>query len=188
MSRDPDRYDIGIFGTGAVGKSSIALCFVRDTFKDGYIPTNEDSLEKKITIDGTEVVVEIVGTCGQGVFEEIRYRLVNRIKSAIFVYDASNDNTFAELPDMVNEVTKRADKPIPYVFVANKMDLMSDGKPVKEEEARGLASKYNSQLFLTSAKLDQNIVPVFEYIIREMMKKKPEAKSEQKPESCCNIQ
>lgn len=45
-------FQIPIIGMGNVGKSSITVRFVQDTFVDNYDPTIEDSYRKQIEVDG----------------------------------------------------------------------------------------------------------------------------------------
>ena len=43
MPEQSNDYRVVVFGAGGVGKSSLALRFVKGTFRDAYIPTIEDT-------------------------------------------------------------------------------------------------------------------------------------------------
>ena len=45
---EQNDYRIVVFGAAGVGKSSLVLRFVKDTFKDSYIPTIEDTYRQVI--------------------------------------------------------------------------------------------------------------------------------------------
>ena len=63
---------LAMLGGGSVGKSAITLQFIRGSFVAEYDPTIEDSFEKKVVVDGSEVAVDILDTAGQDVCMYVR--------------------------------------------------------------------------------------------------------------------
>ena len=54
-------FHIAILGGVSVGKTQIALRFIRDTFNTTWVPTIEDSYKKSVYVDKSTSVLEIVG-------------------------------------------------------------------------------------------------------------------------------
>lgn len=42
MANENSEYRVVVFGAGRVGKSSLVLRFLKDTFRESYVPTVED--------------------------------------------------------------------------------------------------------------------------------------------------
>jgi small GTP-binding protein len=65
MPKAKNSYKIVLMGVGGVGKTAIALQFVKGTFLEKYDPTIEDSYRKEIENDKKEKsVFEILDTAG----------------------------------------------------------------------------------------------------------------------------
>jgi len=56
----------------AVGKSSVVLRFITNTFGEEYLPTIEDRYRKVIDVNGTTVNLDILDTAGQEEFTSAR--------------------------------------------------------------------------------------------------------------------
>jgi hypothetical protein len=59
-------------GSGGVGESAVTIQLVQGSFVVVYDPTVEDSCKKAITVNGTEVSVNILDTTGQDDFKTLR--------------------------------------------------------------------------------------------------------------------
>ena len=99
MTSRLNPYKIVVFGSGGVGKSSITLRFVTDTFNSEYLPTVcshvcilpwtavqqiEDCYRKNCVVDNKTAFLDILDTAGQ---EE--YRCTSLFAAASAVTDCS---------------------------------------------------------------------------------------------------
>ena len=46
MPEQSNDYRVVVFGAGGVGKTSLVLRFIKDEFRDSYVPTIEDTYRK----------------------------------------------------------------------------------------------------------------------------------------------
>jgi len=87
-----------LLGESSVGKSSILQRFTKDEFKDVLVSTvSEYYTEKKLDINGIEVILEIWDTAGQERYRTLVRNYYKGSKAAILVYDISQKITFDEL-------------------------------------------------------------------------------------------
>ncbi len=68
----PPAIAIALIIYPGVGKSSIVLRFVTDTFTDEYLPTIEDCYRKTVHINGKTSHLDILDTAGQEEFSSAR--------------------------------------------------------------------------------------------------------------------
>ena len=69
MHQTVPEYKMCMVGGGGIGKSSITLQFVQDTFVKDIVPTLEDNYRKQTEVDGQTVMLDILDTFGQ--YDEI---------------------------------------------------------------------------------------------------------------------
>ena len=87
-----------LLGESSVGKSSILQRYTKDEFKDVLVSTvSEYYTEKKLDINGIEVILEIWDTAGQERYRTLIRNYYKGSKAAILVYDISQKITFDEL-------------------------------------------------------------------------------------------
>jgi len=160
-----------VFGSGGVGKSSIKLRFVTDTFNSEYLPTIEDCYRKNCLVDGKAAHLDILDTAGQEEYSALRDQWVREGRAFLLVYSCTSRQTFEEIPSfrerilMVNE-----DEVVPMVLVANKCDLESERK-VSKEEGQRLAEEYGGIPFIEVSALKAiNCDRVFHDAVREIRK------------------
>lgn len=163
------NFKVVLLGEGCVGKTSVALRYVEDTFDDKQISTLQASfLNKKLNINGKRVNLAIWDTAGQERFHAlgpIYYRMSN---GAILVYDITNKDTFQTVKNWVKELKKILGSEICLAIAGNKVDLEKD-LSVSIEEAEEYAQQVGAMHFHISAKLNQNIEEMFLDLTRRMI-------------------
>lgn len=60
-----DEMKFVMLGTGAVGKSSITIQFIKGEYRDSYNPTIEDAYTKQCSVDSRPVKINLLDTAGQ---------------------------------------------------------------------------------------------------------------------------
>jgi len=160
-----------VFGSGGVGKSSITLRFVTDTFNSEYLPTIEDCYRKNCVVDSKNAFLDILDTAGQEEYSALRDQWVREGRAFLLVYSVTSRQTFEEIPAfrerilLVNE-----DEVVPMVLVANKCDLEGERK-VSYQEGKALAEEYGGIPFIECSALKAiNCNEVFFEAVREIRK------------------
>jgi GTPase KRas protein len=182
MTSKLNPYKVVVFGSGGVGKSSVTLRFVTDTFSSEYLPTIEDCYRKNCMVDNKAAFLDILDTAGQEEYSALRDQWVREGKAFVLVYSCTSRATFEEIPSfrerivMVNE-----DEAVPMVLVANKCDLERERK-VSYQEGKALADEYGGIPFIECSALKAiNCNEVFFEAVREARKMEAQ-KEKEKPE------
>jgi small GTP-binding protein len=172
---------ICLLGDGAVGKTCLIQRFVKNIFREDYIPTiGTRTSRKKIIIEKPElqknfnldlIIWDILGQIS------LRKRLhptyLKGAKGAFLVCDLTRGETLEHLDDWVDSLSSEW-RMVPSVFVANKSDLGNEYEFGKKE-IDSIASTYDSNFYTTSAKTGENVENAFtslgEKIIEDLIKK-----------------
>ena len=164
-----------IIGDASVGKTSIILRYVNNTFSDNIKPTiGCDHYEKEIdTGAGQQVKLSIWDTAGQERFRGLASSYYKKAKCIILVYDITKKASFEKLDFWRDEIMNFADEDILVVMVGNKTDAQ-DKREVLRDEAEAFAQKHGYFYLETSAleNGDQHIQKVFEYVAENINKKR----------------
>ncbi|KAG0030262.1 hypothetical protein BGZ82_007505 [Podila clonocystis] len=170
-SANARKVSIVLIGDGAVGKSAMALRFLRDQFHDEYDPTIEDSYCKHVEVDGQEYTLEITDTAGQ---EEYRGQWNETFMKAadgfICIYSIESLSSFKELVGMRDQIwqTKESQN-VPMIVAANKCDLEA-AREVTVEVGKAFAAESHAFFAETSAKTGFNIQEMVVELVRAIAK------------------
>eukprot|EP01105_Mastigella_eilhardi_P028262 TRINITY_DN919_c0_g1_i6.p1 TRINITY_DN919_c0_g1~~TRINITY_DN919_c0_g1_i6.p1 ORF type:complete len:701 (-),score=168.24 TRINITY_DN919_c0_g1_i6:67-2169(-) len=163
-------YRIVVVGTGGVGKSAFTISFVRNEFIEEYDPTIEDSYRQHISVDGNEIVFDILDTAGQDEFSAVRDQYTRTGQGFLLMFSMVSNASFTQMRDLYTHVleVKDADH-VPCVLVGNKGDLVSEFH-VSVEEATTMAKQFNDAPFLlASAKTRHNVEAAFHELARRIL-------------------
>ena len=126
MTSEPN-FKVVLLGEGCVGKTSLALRFVEDTFSEKHVTTLQASfLSKKIIRKGKKIAgLSIWDTAGQERFHALGPIYYRDADGAVLVYDITDGDSFGKARNWVRELRKMLGQDIKIVLAGNKIDLDS---------------------------------------------------------------
>lgn len=162
LSNTPEySYRIVVLGDYAVGKSSIALQYVKSEFN-----THEEStigaafLAKTILIAGSYIKYEIWDTAGQERYNSLIPMYYRGAHGALVVYDITSNKSFERAQAWIKELSIEKPSNFLKVLVGNKVDL-EERREVACEAAQEYAQQHGLLFYETSAKEGINIESIF---------------------------
>lgn len=176
-------YKLVVFGSGGVGKSSIVLRFVTDTFSTEYLPTIEDCYRKTCLVDQKTAFLDILDTAGQEEYSALRDQWVREGRAFLLVYSVTSRQAFEEIPQFRDRILLvNEDEVVPMVLVGNKCDLEAE-RQISTEEGRQLAADYGGIPFVECSALKSlRCDEVFYEAVREIRKMDASVEKEKKEE------
>ncbi|KAL4002653.1 Ras-related protein Rab-18 [Acanthocheilonema viteae] len=158
-----------IIGESGVGKSSLMLRFVDDTFDPEIAATiGVDFRVTSMMVDQNRVKLAIWDTAGQERFRTLTPSYYRGAQGVICVYDVSNRQTFERLGHWMNEVDTYSTKTDAVkMLVGNKIDISS--REVTREEGLEFAKKYRMLFIEASAKTREGVQCAFEELIEKIL-------------------
>jgi len=174
------QYRVCLLGDGGVGKTAITIQFCSNIFVDEYDPTIEDSFRKTTTVDGEEIVIDLLDTAGQEEFRALREKWILSSDGFIIVYAINSRESYEMIDNFISQVTKTVDKEkskLALTLIANKADLESKrevGRAEGESKAKEIGP--DVRFVETSAKERTNVDEPILDLIRLIRKSKPAVK------------
>ncbi|MHA1227184.1 MAG: Rab family GTPase [Candidatus Hodarchaeales archaeon] len=170
---------IVLIGDGAVGKTSLRQRFMGTGFKTNYLPTlGADFVSKSITINGTDMSLQIWDLAGQPTFKQIRKLYYRNAIGAMLVFDITDRQSLLNLKYWAKElITYSKSSKISVVVLGNKCDL-TDREWVNELEVNEIIDdlKVNEPIkneiyyYQTSAKENRNVDNAFISLGKNILK------------------
>ena len=162
-------YKILIVGDINAGKTSILDQFTNQHFDGSYISTIGIDFNVKILSikDGINVKLQIWDTCGQERFRALTRSYYRNADAIIIVYDITSTKSFENAKIWIKEVEQYVDSSVLAVLAGNKSDLYINRK-VQYFQGYQLAQEKQMEFFETSAKYDNNIETLFQFIAHKL--------------------
>ncbi len=143
------------------------LRFVSDAFsEDQVVSIGEDFREKKVTVDGKTVTLQLWDTAGQERYRIITSSFYHNAHGVMIVYDVTNRESFENVGRWSQEVDRYLDVGV-KVVVGNKTDL--DGGAALADEAAEVCDNIGAAHYLASAKTGKGIAEIFEGLARGLI-------------------
>ncbi|OMJ73520.1 hypothetical protein SteCoe_27781 [Stentor coeruleus] len=165
MDKAPLQLKIVLLGDAGVGKSSIVLRYVTDSFKtdaDGTVGASY--MGKIINFEDVMVKLNIWDTAGQERYHSLAKMYYRDANAAILVYDITKQESFDGMIRWYNEVKQNSNPNILVAIAGNKEDLVAN-ENVPPENAITYAESIKAVYRRTSAKNSQGIEALFKEII-----------------------
>ncbi|KAI9341258.1 putative GTP-binding protein ypt1 [Zopfochytrium polystomum] len=150
-----------LIGDSGVGKSCLLLRFADDTYTESYISTiGVDFKIRTIELEGKTVKLQIWDTAGQERFRTITSSYYRGAHGIIVVYDVTDQETFNNVKQWLQEIDRYAVEGVNKLLVGNKSDLTSK-KVVEFNAAKEFADQLQIPFLETSAKNSSNVEQAF---------------------------
>ena len=173
MSDDRRLWKIVLCGDGAVGKTSLRKQYLGLGFETDYLSTmGADFALFDTTIGETQIRWQIWDLAGQPMFEDVVTAYYTKIFGGVVVYDVTRKQTFDNVKRWVNNMLSNSgrDKDVPFVLLANKIDLREEGaETVSTEEGQKLADSLGVPFIETSAKSGEGVQDAFARLGKEIL-------------------
>ena len=161
-----------VIGNGKVGKSTLALKFVKNIFTTEYKQTlGVDFLNIKKYIKKIDQTIDfyIWDTAGQDHFNAITRRYYRGADACLIVFAINDKDSFIQVKSWHKKMKNECGD-IPTALVMSKIDLKEEQK-ISDEEAEKLAKELGIKLFKVSSKEGIMVEECFEYLAEKNYQK-----------------
>jgi len=160
-----------VLGAGGVGKSCLTAQFVHNEWIESYDPTIEDSYRTQVSVDGRQIILEILDTAGTEQFVAMRDLYMKTGQGFLLVFSITSQSSMEELGGLREEIIRiKDDENVPMVIVGNKADL-EDSRSVARAKAFSTSQRWGAPYYEASARTRTNVDEVFIDLCRQMLRK-----------------
>ncbi len=141
-------------GDASVGKTSLILRYVNNTFSDNVKPTiGCDQFYKDVNVSGVNVKLTIWDTAGQERFRGLTSAYYKNARCIVIVFDITKKSSFDKIDFWRNEIYNYADEGVPIMLIGNNLDL-KDKRKVFKEDATSYVNKHNFSRYMETSALE----------------------------------
>ena len=164
-------FKIVLIGDTCVGKSCILVRFSDDVFNENYVTTiGVDFRFKTMIVKNKIAKIQIWDTAGQERYRSITTAYYRGAAAIIICCDSTNKESFYNINNWIDEISKYTDKEVDKLILMNKCDLVDDRQIDKSEMAK-FEKENGIKIMEVSAKTGNGIDKAFEYIIEKLIDK-----------------
>ena len=173
MTSEPTMtFKVLTIGESGVGKTCVLRRFVENKFLKNHLATiGIDFKTKTLNINNQEIKLKIWDTAGQERFRNITTQYYKGADGIVLVYDVTDEASYDKIRDWMDQILSNTQQDdIGLVLLGNKCDM--EPRNVTEEMGKKMAEELKINYFETSALNGQGIKEAFEYLARDIMKKR----------------
>ncbi|EGG20448.1 Rab GTPase [Cavenderia fasciculata] len=171
MSEAEKSFKVVLLGEGCVGKTSIVLRYIQNTFVDKHVMTQHAGFfQKNINIAGKRVGLTIWDTAGQERFHALGPIYYRGSQGAIVVYDITDADSYTKAKNWIKELKAMLGNDIVLCLIGNKCDL-EKSRVITLEESEAYAASVGAKHYGTSAKLNKGVEELFLDLTKRMLTK-----------------
>ncbi|KAJ3433770.1 ras and ef-hand domain-containing protein [Anaeramoeba flamelloides] len=167
------QFKIVFLGESAVGKSSVVIRFVRNSFSEKIESTiGATYTNTEVSLDDYIAKLQIWDTAGQERYHSLTPMYYRNSVGAFIVYDVTSADSFVRAQDWVHELRSQGTKNVKIMLLGNKIDLQE--RVVKEEVAMKYAEESNLLYAECSAKSGLGVNAAFLKLAKSIPKEMAE--------------
>ena len=164
-------FKIVLIGDTCVGKSCILVRFSDDVFVENYVTTiGVDFRFKTMIVKNKIAKIQIWDTAGQERYRSITTAYYRGAAAIIICCDSTNKESFYNINNWIDEISKYTDKDVDKLVLMNKCDLVEE-RQIDKNEISKFEKENGIKIMEVSAKTGNGIDKAFEYIIEKLIDK-----------------
>ncbi|XP_054965228.1 ras-related protein Rab-17 isoform X2 [Pan paniscus] len=156
----PRVFKLVLLGSGSVGKSSLALRYVKNNFKSILPTVGCAFFTKVVDVGAASLKLEIWDTAGQEKYHSVCHLYFRGANAALLVYDITRKDSFLKAQQWLKDLEEELHPEVLVMLVGNKTDL-SQEREVTFQEGKEFADSQKLLFMETSAKLNHQVSEVF---------------------------
>ncbi|KAM9962959.1 hypothetical protein ACTFIW_006180 [Dictyostelium discoideum] len=170
---------ICVLGDANVGKTNFINQFTKSSFNEEYTPTIESRQNKLYKFNRKQFQIQIFDTAGSKELNLFVSDSISQCEGFIIVFSLNDKNSILKIQHyktLIKNIFKDVEMPI--VLVGTKMDLKKEITISKNECKITSVNNNIPNLFYTSAKNKDSIIPVFKKLVDLIISKEKKVKKE----------
>ncbi|XP_072339068.1 rho-related GTP-binding protein RhoG-like [Scyliorhinus torazame] len=174
-----------VVGDGAVGKTSLLICYTTNAFPKEYIPTVFDNYSAQITVDSRTVSLNLWDTAGQEEYDRLRTLSYPQTNVFIICFSIASPPSYENVRHKWHPEVTHHCPDVPMLLVGTKKDLRNDPEtikklkdpslaPIMQHQGNELAKQIQAVKYMECSALNQEgIKEVFAEAVRAVINPTP---------------
>ena len=165
-------YKLLLLGESSVGKTSIILRYIENSFNESNISTcGIDVKCKYVSCENKKIRLDIWDTAGQERFRGLTKNYFRGGHGFIFVYDITNKESFDKLKGWMKDAKEKIqdDESFKMIIVGNKKDCENKRK-IEFQRLKEFGEENKVMYIEVSAKTGEGVDQLFNDFVHELLK------------------
>ena len=177
-----------VVGDGAVGKTSLLVCYTTNKFPSDYVPTVFDNYTGTVQYKGEPYTLGLFDTAGQEDYNRVRPLAYPQTDVFLVCFSIANPSSFENVSHQWIPEISQYGKNAPFILVGLQVDLRDNPKtieklsknakrPISYDRGLQLAKRHNAAKYVECSALKQTgVVDVFNEAVIAAMEPPPQKK------------